>query len=321
MTAAPAATLVLHTGALGDFVLTWPILADLRRLAPASPLIVAGNPGRAELAGMIEYAGDGPLPQGERGAFPRPLADEILSIDGRTFTPLHGDDRAHDPALRDRLARFARVVSFLGPADCRFHRRLREVFAGELWAVDTRPQPGVREHIARQWRRQLPALAPEPVPRAFRLCEGAAPGPPDLPAGPIAVLHPGSGGRHKLWPIERFERTAERLAAAGLSPVLVVGQAELERGPPLPARFAAIAAPTLLQLAALLSRAAVFVGNDSGPTHLAAALGTPTVAVFVGTDPAVWSPAGPRVRVVGCGPPAGRVPEADEVAAAATEGR
>jgi ADP-heptose:LPS heptosyltransferase len=54
----------------------------------------------------------------------------------------------------------------------------------------------------------------------------------------------------------------------------------------------------LARVAALFSLAQAAVGNDSGPTHLAAAVGCPTVAVFGPTDPAVWGPVGPSVRVV-----------------------
>jgi ADP-heptose:LPS heptosyltransferase len=70
----------------------------------------------------------------------------------------------------------------------------------------------------------------------------------------------------------------------------------------------------LYQLALWFARARLYIGNDSGITHLAAAVGTPVVAVFGPTDPGVWSPRGERVRVVSC---AGGWPGVDEVLAAA----
>jgi ADP-heptose:LPS heptosyltransferase len=57
----------------------------------------------------------------------------------------------------------------------------------------------------------------------------------------------------------------------------------------------------LYELGCWLASARIYVGNDSGITHLAAAVGTPVVAVFGETDPAVWAPRGERVRVVSCG--------------------
>jgi hypothetical protein len=64
-----------------------------------------------------------------------------------------------------------------------------------------------------------------------------------------------------------------------------------------------------VKIAGLLSLAGVMVGNDSGPTHLAAAVGCPTVAVFGPTDPLVWAPVGPRVRTPSG--PAGEIPWPD----------
>jgi len=60
----------------------------------------------------------------------------------------------------------------------------------------------------------------------------------------------------------------------------------------------------LRTLAGVLARCSVYVGNDSGVSHLAAAVGAPTVAIFGPTDPRVWGPRGPRVQTVG-GPDAG----------------
>jgi ADP-heptose:LPS heptosyltransferase len=53
----------------------------------------------------------------------------------------------------------------------------------------------------------------------------------------------------------------------------------------------------LYELACWLAAARVYIGNDSGPTHLAAAAGTPVVALFGASDPAVWAPRGPRVEI------------------------
>ncbi|MCB9884882.1 MAG: hypothetical protein H6838_05280 [Planctomycetes bacterium] len=84
---------------------------------------------------------------------------------------------------------------------------------------------------------------------------------------------------------------------------VVLGPVELERddprGWPWPVPVSFLVGRTPLQLADDLAAADAFVGNDSGATHLAAMLGVPTVAVFGPTDPEVWAPVGPHVRVVG----------------------
>src|SRR5207253_1883157 len=81
------------------------------------------------------------------------------------------------------------------------------------------------------------------------------------------------------------------------------GEVEAERGTRLDGGFRILAGLSLEDLAGVLTRAAVFIGNDSGPGHLSAVLGTPTVSVFLSTDPQVWAPLGPRVRVIGAGVP------------------
>jgi len=275
-------TLVLHMGALGDFAIAWPMLRALRRLQPSQRLVAAVSEGRRPWARAVGCDG-------------RPLADETVSIDSPLFTPLFGDDRSRDDELRLQLGDHARVVSFLGSPDAHFHRRLREVIAGELIAIDTRPTAGLREPVFEQWTRQAPMLRDgcdepwEPMEAGVR------------PMHRYAVIHPGSGGRDKCWPADRFEAVADALAGRGIEPVMIVGEVELERGL-RPARFPA-RSPTPAELVSLLSGAAVFVGNDSGPAHVAAALGTPTVAVFRTTDPLVWGPRGRRVRTVGQGVP------------------
>jgi hypothetical protein len=130
-------------------------------------------------------------------------------------------------------------------------------------------------------------------------------GTPDSTVRPI-VLHPGSGSPAKNWPIDRFVSLAAALAGTG--PIAwVVGPVEEESG--VAARIAAAAIPgailwrglPLADLASRLSGARMFVGNDSGVAHLAAAVGCPTVVLFGVSDPAVWAPRGRAVFVVGDG--------------------
>jgi hypothetical protein len=117
---------------------------------------------------------------------------------------------------------------------------------------------------------------------------------------PVAI-HPGSGGRRKCWPAYRFAELAGHLDA----PVLLIeGPADAD----VCCEFTEALAPSVLvvrvagvslpRLAALLVECRGYVGNDSGVSHLAAALGVPTVAVFGPTDPAVWAPRGSKVIAV-----------------------
>lgn len=147
--------------------------------------------------------------------------------------------------------------------------------------------------IARQW-----AEAAQSVAAPF---SGVLPNLQTVAAQPLfagaAVIHPGSGSVRKNWPFGSFLDLGRALRRAGHRVLWVVGPAEVEVLEP-PAEFELMRCPPLDILAATLAQAKLFVGNDAGVSHLAAAVGTPTVALFGPTDPAVWRPDGARVKTI-----------------------
>jgi len=122
------------------------------------------------------------------------------------------------------------------------------------------------------------------------------------PARPFALLQPFSSRPTKEWDSSETAAFCRALAAKGIDPVLRWGPGERERAARIVADSggtASLAPPSPPAASArLASRAALFVGADTGPTHLAAAAGTPTVALYGPTDPARFGPVGPRVRVL-----------------------
>jgi heptosyltransferase III len=105
----------------------------------------------------------------------------------------------------------------------------------------------------------------------------------------FAVIHPFSGSPRKNWALEKF-----RAVARGLERSMTVHWCAGPEDPPL---AGAVYLSDLYELACWLARARVYLGNDSGITHLAAAVGTPVLALFGPSDPAVWAPRGAHVRV------------------------
>jgi heptosyltransferase-3 len=144
----------------------------------------------------------------------------------------------------------------------------------------------------------FPALPPEGAgihATDFYLDQVGAPGGP-LPRIPcpvepenFAAIHPFSGSPRKNWPLEKFRELATELERT-----IPVRWCAGPEDPPLPD---AVHIPDLYDLACWLARAQLYVGNDSGITHLAAAVGTPVLALFGPTDPEVWAPRGPNVRI------------------------
>ncbi len=146
--------------------------------------------------------------------------------------------------------------------------------------LDALPPPDVKIHAADFFLRQAGGEG-SAMPRI--VCTG-------VERADFAVIHPFSGSARKNWPLERFREVAARLS----TPVRwCAGPEETLDG--------AVRFEDLYELACWLARARVYIGNDSGITHLAAAVGTPVVAIFGPTDPAVWAPRGERVAVVNGG--------------------
>ena len=186
-----------------------------------------------------------------------------------------------EPRLRELLASFDEIHSWYGAA--------REAFRAAMHGLPVRFHAALpREstdgkanpvHAADFYLAQVGA----PAGAAPRILLGGGPAP--VPSA-FAVIHPFSGSARKNWPLGQFEALAAQL---GLPVAWLAGPEE-----PLPRarRFEDLGA-----LARWIAGAALYVGNDSGITHLAAACGVPVVALFGPTDPAVWAPRG-RVEIV-----------------------
>jgi lipopolysaccharide heptosyltransferase I len=131
--------------------------------------------------------------------------------------------------------------------------------------------------------------------------------------GAIVVFHATARWNHKRWPPERFAKLADAVAQQGTTPIFIGAASERKEIDRIGAMMArplvnAAGALTLPESAELLRRAAFCICNDSGPMHLAAAVGTPTIALFGPTDPKRVGPYGTGHRVIqkgidcsGCG--------------------
>jgi ADP-heptose:LPS heptosyltransferase len=285
--------LVIHPGALGDVLLALPALAHLRAAVPGIERVLAVTPRLAALLGGC------------------PAAEVAVDLDSLGLHHLFAP--APDPALVERLAVHDLVVSWLGSGDPVYRARLGDLASRpgrRVVIARAVPDPSGGRHASWHLVDTLAALGPAPgtlpavclaAPPAERAWAAEWLGERGLVPGRVAVLHPGAGSPAKVWP--EFPALGRRLGRAGLAVVVVTGPAEAAAAAALAARAGGGAVRlardlSLRQLAALFEAAAVFVGNDSGLSHLAAAVGAPTLALFGPTDPRVWAPLGPRVAVL-----------------------
>lgn len=257
---------LLHLGALGDLALFLRCLTSVRALCTAPDVL------------LISSAEVGCTPPNWKHLYrTQPEAaclHELFSNPG--------------PRIQDRL-RGRQVISALNDPDHPVCQRILECEPAAVYCMDPRPRVGSARHITAQWRDDLAAQGLE-FERTFE-----CPVPPALRARgePQVLVHPGSGGLEKCWPVANFERLAATLRAT-CDVRFVLGPAELDRTPQIETRLAATA-PVLIpasvsELADCLSQADLSIGNDAGPAHLAALLDTPTLTVFGPTSATVWAP-------------------------------
>jgi hypothetical protein len=208
------------------------------------------------------------------------FADAVRSI-ASTGLDLLGIAEPPPPRLIADLRGFDSIVSWYGANRPEF-RELVDSLGLPFTFLPALPPQGLAIHATDIYLDQVRALAEcrvDPVPHIS--C--------DVARENFAVIHPFSGSPRKNWPLENF-----RQLARGLERRMPVRWCAGPEDPPLAGaqRF-----DDLYELACWLAQASLYIGNDSGITHLAAAVGTPVLAIFGPTVPAVWAPRGPHVRV------------------------
>jgi ADP-heptose:LPS heptosyltransferase len=199
------------------------------------------------------------------------FADRVRSIAGTGLDLLGLPDVEPPRGLVEKLRGFDSIVSWYGAN----REELRPVLDAEF--LPALPGPDNREHCADFFARQVRAPTPA-IPRLPGI---------EASGNDFAVIHPFSGSPRKNWPLERYRELAER------SPLPVRWCAGPEETLPGATRI-----DNLWELASWIAGAGVYIGNDSGITHLAAATGVPVIAIFGPTDPPIWAPRGENVQVV-----------------------
>jgi ADP-heptose:LPS heptosyltransferase len=282
-------TVVLHPGALGDVLLAVPALRALRAAGPEDQVILAAQPRIGALLTSLA------------------LVDSAVAFDTVGLDALFTDDDT--PERLRALVAGARVVSWFGAGDATFVRRLRALAPDAVISTST-PPPGTIV-----WRHLLAATEPprldvRPIPVPLAL---ASEGRRALTAAGWAgerrllMIHPGAGGVAKRWPPEGFAAVAQALAErADLEIAVHDGPADhaavVALGAQLPGPAVTLTDAPLTTLAGALAHIALWIGCDSGVSHLAAAVGAPTLALFAEAN-LPWRPWAEhaRTRVVTMG--------------------
>ncbi len=285
MSATQGKILVIRGGAIGDFILTLPALAALRRQFPRAHLEVLGYPRIAQLA----LAGG--------------LAQRVQSIESRALAEFfaRGGELAED--LRDYFSEFDLIISYLYDPDEIFQTNVTRCTPAQFISGPHRPNSRESAHATEVFLQPLTQLAifdAESTPRLE--IERAFEKSPRT--GRWLAAHPGSGSEQKNWP-EACWRELLKMATAdsALNVLLVGGEAErgrlerLERA--LPAgRVKLMQSAPLPEVASWLASCGGFVGHDSGISHLAAAVGVRSLILWGETDEEIWRPRGHELTLL-----------------------
>lgn len=267
--------LVVRGGAIGDFILTLPALAALRKHFPRTHLEVLGYP---HIASLAKLAGS---------------VNEVRSIEARALAGFFARRGELDPSLSAYFGQFHIVVSYLYDPDQIFQENIARVSKAQFIAGPHRPNEAENVHATEVFLKPLERLAifganPDPVIRL--------PSKRPRDAGGTLAIHPGSGSEKKNWPEKHWEELLQRVAVeTGWGVLLAGGEAEEERLQRLASlmpieRLRVASHLPLTELAGRLAGCDAFIGHDSGITHLAAAVGLRGIVLWGNTKPEVWRP-------------------------------
>jgi heptosyltransferase-3 len=283
-------TLVYHDGGLGDMLLSLPCLERIKSGSGWVHLV-----GRGDVSRFLKDAG---------------LVDAAAASDQALFASLYS---AIDPRLRTLLSGFDRACIFTREEYAAAAAAIHTVIPHTI-TIRTIPPDGSQMHAARYRLSQLEPAAALPIGYAFLnvppektkaarsllseagSCQGRG----------LIAIHPGSGGSMKCWPLERYIELIERLQSVNDAFVIVfTGEAEdgelrkaVERYARGRKNLLHAADLDLMSAAAVLSLCGLYIGNDSGFSHLAGTLGCSAIVLFGPTDPLRWKPVGPHVEAV-----------------------
>ncbi len=279
--------LVIKLGALGDFLFALGPMQAIRRHHPEAELVLLTRPAYRDLASSSG------------------LFDEIWDDTAPRFNPLAwlalarrlrggGFSRVYDLQTSDRSAAYFRM--FRGTSMPEWSGKVRGASHRHVY-----PEPH-RLHTVDRQRAQLAVAGVAPVGLSdlgFLDADVSA----LVPADPFAALIPGASPERpaKRWPVEHYASVARRLAERGLIPVVIGGSGERGFATDIsaaePSSIDLTGRTVLGDLAAIARRCTLAIGNDTGPTHLMALAGAPTLALFsADSDPERTGPRGPATR-------------------------
>jgi ADP-heptose:LPS heptosyltransferase len=249
---------ISHRGALGDFIMTWPALVTLRWKFSDHRFIGLGRPEHMNLA----------LEMG--------LIDSMYDCESRELMQFYSGDLL--PGFLDGMSSALLWME----EEAKLRTLLHQKCQGPFHIHPPFPAAG-QEHAMDYHLQCLPYFSLPAVPEEDLYFPIAT------TRQAYAIIHPGSGSKDKNYDPEFYAFLANELKSRRYPDTrILIGPAERELRSLFASRFPVVEPTSAVELAKLLSQASLFVGNDSGVSHLSAILGTKTLALFKGQNYAQW---------------------------------
>jgi len=283
---------IMHPGGFGDLLLAVPAIRSLRSRFSQHQFLLCGHDEVSEF--IYECR----------------LVDRWISVQASACTALFGGVEPNDLLLKDWLSRCDLAVAWTRDESGRLAAALKNSGAAAVLvqspfclSLAALHQSDRFLEILHEPASEDGAIEPFSVPVHLRergsTCLDAC----DLSSNrPLVLIHPGSGSKHKCVDPAMLASVLQLLQAQGIVPLILEGPADQESVarllPHLSMKPTVLRGLSLCLLAGVFSRIELFIGHDSGVSHLSALLGTPTVALFGPTNPTRWAPRGPHVTIM-----------------------
>lgn len=280
--------LVIRPGAIGDALLTFPVLKALRERYEGMPVTLVSN---AQVLPLALAFG---------------VSEQTFDFQDIQWSELFSTTGIRTSSMRALLEQTDLAICWMRDPDGIIEHNLKMSGVKQSIIAPGRPSEGERIHIIDY----LASTVGLPSVGAQFIAPSSWPTPNPISnviTARSVAIHPGSGAAQKCWPTFRFAAVIERLWQQNRSVLVLAGPADTGRvhdllqqlsSPPTSEMLKLLTNAPVLEVARQLQQSRCYLGNDSGITHLAAMLGVPTIAIFGPTDPAIWRPVGPSVRVL-----------------------
>ena len=284
--------LIIHPGALGDVLLARPVLHALRSQFPQHEIALLSAKG---VGSLLRDCAE---------------IDRTFPLEAMHLSQLFVGCESLGESFRTWLGSCERAVGWLRDAEAAVSNTLRAVGVRYINLQSPNSPELVAVHQADRYFEAigidasrkgftyslvLPADLKRQGQAILQACDWSG-------ESPLVMIHPGSGSVHKCVEAWRFATVIEWLIKADMTPILIEGPADCQ---PVAKVLSSLTRPVpvirnqnLSAVAGALAKAALYLGHDSGMTHLAAALAIPTVACFGPSHASRWAPLGPTVSVV-----------------------